>query len=88
MQENIFTEQMEKPKKNKNKFFEIKRGDLKKRNRFLVNQTRTFVLTSEPRLKYYKNGVDFRREIALTEDAKVKLTGNGIFSITTPKKTY
>lgn len=34
---------------------ELKRGLLKKRNEFYMKQTRTFILTSAPSLKYYKN---------------------------------
>lgn len=45
-------------------------------------------MTSEPRLKYYKNDLDFRGEIPLTAEVKVKNIGGGIFSITTSRKTY
>ena len=61
---------------------------LKKKNRFLMQQTRLFILTSEPRIKYYKNDLDFRGEIPLTHDVKVKYQSGGMFSITTCRKTY
>ena len=61
---------------------------LKKKNRFLMQQTRLFILTSEPRLKYYKNDLDFRGEIPLTQDVKIKSLGGGMFAITTCRKTY
>ena len=53
-----------------------------------MQQTRTFVLTSEPRLKYYKNDSDFRGEIPLTYDVEAKLTGDGSFKLCTPRKTF
>ena len=48
---------------------EIKRGLLKKKNRFYMQQIRTFVLTSEPRLKYYKNETEFKGEITYGSEA-------------------
>lgn len=53
-----------------------------------MQQTRIFVLTSEPRLKYYKNENDFRGEIPLTQDVKAVSTGDGAFQLQTPKKVY
>lgn len=53
-----------------------------------MQQTRTFVLTSEPRLKYYKNDTDFRGEIPLTNEVKAKLNNDGSFLLCTPRKTY
>jgi hypothetical protein len=44
-----------------------------------MQQTRIFVLTSEPRLKYYKNENDFRGEIPLTQDVKAVSIGDGAF---------
>lgn len=60
---------------------EIKRGYLKKKNRFFINQIRIFVLTSEPRLKYYKNEKDFRGEIPLTSDVSAELLKDGTFKL-------
>jgi hypothetical protein len=62
---------------------EIKRGELRKKNRFFMQQTRTFVLTSEPRLKYYKNESDFRGEIPLTNDVVAKIKSDGSFKLCT-----
>jgi PH domain len=53
-----------------------------------MQQTRTFVLTSEPRLKYYKNDSDFRGEIPLTYDVEAKYTSDGSFKLCTPRKTF
>jgi PH domain len=53
-----------------------------------MQQTRTFVLTSEPRLKYYKNDDDFRGEIPLTNDVEAKLCSDGSFKLCTSRKTY
>jgi hypothetical protein len=53
-----------------------------------MQQTRTFVLTSEPRLKYYKNDNDFRGEIPLTNDVEAKLNSDGTFKLCTSRKTY
>ena len=60
---------------------EIKRGLLKKKNRFFMQQNRIFILTTEPRLKYYKNDNDFRGEIPLTSDVTAKYTGDGQFKL-------
>ena len=53
-----------------------------------MQQIRTFVLTSEPRLKYYKNDSDFRGEIPLTNEVEAKLGSDGSFKLCTPRKTY
>ncbi len=53
-----------------------------------MQQTRTFVLTSEPRLKYYKNDEDFRGEIPLTRDVEAQLGHDGTFKLITPRKSY
>lgn len=44
---------------------EIRRGLLKKKNEWYMQQTRTFVLTNEPRLRYYRNGTELRVSHAL-----------------------
>eukprot|EP00347_Sterkiella_histriomuscorum_P000106 403377158 len=67
---------------------ELKRGFLKKKNRFFMQQIRIFVLTSEPRLKYYKNDNDFRGEISLTSDVVAKYNGDGSFKLKTNRKVY
>jgi len=53
-----------------------------------MKQTRIFVLTTEPRLKYYKTENDFRGEIPLTSEVVAKANGDGSFSLTTNRKTY
>lgn len=53
-----------------------------------MQQLRTFVLTSEPRLKYYKSDNDFRGEIPLTFDVEAKLNTDGSFKLSTSRKTY
>lgn len=53
-----------------------------------MHQIRIFILTSEPRLKYYKNETDFRGEIALTQDVVAKSNGDGSFKLQTSRKTY
>lgn len=39
---------------------ELRKGLLKKKNEWYMQQVRTFVLTSEPKLKYYKHGTELR----------------------------
>lgn len=39
---------------------ELKKGVLKKKNEFYMQQTRTFILTNEPKLRYYKNETEYR----------------------------
>jgi hypothetical protein len=46
------------------------------------------VLTTEPRLKYYKNDSDFRGEIPLTSDVVAKITSDGVFKLQTSRKVY
>ena len=53
-----------------------------------MQQTRTFVLTSEPRLKYYKNDEDFRGEIPLTHEVEAMLKSDGSFKLKTPRKSF
>jgi hypothetical protein len=53
-----------------------------------MQQTRTFILTSEPRLKYYKSDDDFRGEIPLTRDVEAKTCLDGSFKLCTSRKTY
>lgn len=60
---------------------EIKKGLLKKKNRFFMKQTRIFILTTEPRLKYYKTENDFRGEIPLTSEVVAKLNSDGSFTL-------
>lgn len=79
--------QEKRKKKEKVKVLNIKKGNLKKRSRFHIWQTRIFVLNSEPKLKYYKNGV-LREEIPLDKETLAKLSGNGTFSLSTSKKVY
>ncbi|CDW79872.1 agc pdk1 protein kinase [Stylonychia lemnae] len=67
---------------------ELKKGLLKKKNRFYMQQQRIFILTSEPRLKYYKNDADFRGEISLTQDVVAKYNGDGSFKLSTNRKVY
>ena len=64
---------------NVEKIKEIKRGDLKKRNKFFVKQTRTFVLTNEPRIKYYKNKTELRGEVLLTPQVEAVYIDKGTF---------
>jgi len=51
---------------------EIKRGYLLKRNPWLVNQNRLFILTNQPRLMYFKDESTFRGEIPLSKDTECK----------------
>lgn len=53
-----------------------------------MQQTRTFVLTSEPRLKYYKSDNDFRGEIPLTHDVEAVLISDGSFKLVTQRKQF
>lgn len=53
-----------------------------------MNQLRIFILTSEPRLKYYKNEKDFRGEIPLTSEVKAEMIKDGQFRLQTPSKMY
>ena len=53
-----------------------------------MQQIRIFILTSEPRLKYYKNDSDFRGEISLTADVVAKYNGEGSFKLSTNRKVY
>lgn len=48
------------PEESEKIVLEIKRGFLKKKNEWFIQQTRTFVLTNEPRLRYYRNQDDYR----------------------------
>ena len=51
---------------------EVKRGVLKKRNEYYMKQARTFILTTEPRLSYYKNDTEFKvRSYYYTTNNKV-----------------
>lgn len=45
---------------------ELKRGLLKKRNEFYLQQTRTFILTNEPKLRYYKNEEEYKVRLAFS----------------------
>jgi hypothetical protein len=51
---------------------EIKRGFLMKRNPWLVNQNRLFILTNQPRLMYFKDENTFRGEIPLSAETICK----------------
>mmetsp|Transcript_40270 Transcript_40270/g.38741 ORF Transcript_40270/g.38741 Transcript_40270/m.38741 type:complete len:82 (+) Transcript_40270:1334-1579(+) len=53
-----------------------------------MNQTRTFILTNEPRLKYYKNGTEYRGEVLLSRHVYAKRTSRDKFDIVTPNRTY
>ena len=46
------------------------------------------MLTTEPRLKYYKSENDFRGEISLTSDVVATYNKDGSFSLKTNRKTY
>jgi len=45
------------------------------------------VLTSEPRLKYFKEE-ELRGEVPLGRGTQIKKAGNGRFDVITPKRTY
>jgi hypothetical protein len=45
-------------------------------------------LTSEPRLKYYKNEKDFRGEIPLESNVRAELINKDTFKLITPSKVY
>ena len=47
-----------------------------------------FILTSEPRLKYYKNDNDFRGEIPLSSEVIATANKDNTFKLKTPKKIY
>lgn len=53
-----------------------------------MNQNRLFILTSEPRLKYYKTEQDFRGEIPLTSEVSAELLKEGSFRLITSRKVY
>ncbi|CDW79266.1 3-phosphoinositide-dependent protein kinase 1 [Stylonychia lemnae] len=67
---------------------ELKRGLLKKRNEYFMQQTRTFILTNEPSLKYYKNESQFRGEVRLSRAVYARRTGRDRFEIVTPGRIY
>eukprot|EP00347_Sterkiella_histriomuscorum_P007491 403348718 len=75
--------------KHENRIIEdIKRGLLKKRNEYYIQQTRSFVLTNEPTLKYYKNDNNYRGEIVLSRGVYARRSGRDRFEIVTPNSTY
>lgn len=45
---------------------EVKRGNLKKKNQYFMKQVRTFILTNEPKLTYYKNETEYKGEVMLS----------------------
>jgi len=53
-----------------------------------MQQTRTFILTNEPRLKYYKGDNEYRGEVILNRQVYARRSGRDRFEIVTPKRTY
>jgi hypothetical protein len=51
---------------------EVMKGYLMKRNPWFVNQKRLFILTSHPKLIYFKDDKNLRGEIILSKGTKVK----------------
>lgn len=80
---------------------EIKKGILKKRNEWYIQQERTFLLTNEPTLKYYRNETILRvnpinayhnfllqGEIRLSKNVYARRNGRDRFEIVTPGRVY
>ena len=63
---------------------EVKRGQLKKRNQYYMKQVRTFILTNEPKLTYYKNETELKGEIILSRQVYARRSGRDRFEIVTP----
>jgi hypothetical protein len=46
------------------------------------------VLTSEPKLKYYRNGTELRGEVPLTRQVYARRSGRDRFEIVTGRRVY
>ncbi|CDW87721.1 3-phosphoinositide-dependent protein kinase 1 [Stylonychia lemnae] len=67
---------------------ELKRGLIKKRNQYYMKQVRTFILTTEPKLSYYKDETEYRGQIPLTRQVYARRSGRDRFEVVTPQRTY
>lgn len=67
---------------------EVKRGHLKKKNQYFMKQVRTFILTNEPKLTYYKNETEYKGEVILSRQVYARRSGRDRFEIVTPQRTY
>ena len=67
---------------------EVMKGYLMKRNPWFVNQKRLFILTSHPKLIYFKDDKNLRGEIRIWRGTKVKKVWKYKFEVETPKRTY
>ena len=63
-------------------------GELKKRNEFMMRQTRWFSLTRDGQIKYYKNKTLHRGTILLCKQTRVEKTSKTSFEIVTPSRTW
>ena len=66
----------------------VHQGDLKKKNKYFWNQSRTFILMRDGKLNYYKDKVLLRGFIQLCANTKVVKTGRDKFEIVTPGRTF
>lgn len=77
-----------KSKESKAKNEVVYTGELKKKNKFYWNQERTFVLTPEGKMNYYKDKALYRGTILLCKNTKVVKTGRDRFEVHTPNRIY
>ena len=66
----------------------VRQGELKKRNEYLMRQTRLFVLSKDGQIKYYKNQTLQRGTIFLCPETRLNKTGRSSFEIVTPSRTW
>jgi hypothetical protein len=63
-------------------------GNLKKKNKYFWNQSRTFILFRDGKLNYYKDKALYRGCILLCGNTKVVKTGRDKFEIVTPTRIF
>lgn len=66
----------------------VRQGDLKKKNEYMIKQTRFFVLSRDGQIKYYKDKTLHRGTVLLCRETRVTKTSRTSFEIVAPSRTW
>lgn len=66
----------------------VREGELKKRNEYLIKQTRLFVLDRNGTMRYYKNKTMHRGTVILCNQTVLAKTSRTSFEVQTPSRTW
>mmetsp|Transcript_16283 Transcript_16283/g.27527 ORF Transcript_16283/g.27527 Transcript_16283/m.27527 type:complete len:122 (+) Transcript_16283:1138-1503(+) len=66
----------------------VHKGELRKKNKYLMKQVRYFTLSDQGEIKYYRDRNEYRGNIWLTNKSKVFKTARDTFEIHSHSRVY